>query len=553
MKLVLAFTLLLLDCAVAHQRMPFETDVTPHRVGWSPVLSFALTSTDPLIELSFAIKQQNTSTLFALHAAVSDPRSDQYGEHLSQEEVLILLSPTEESVDTVKRFVAEFGSQAECATPNCDFVSCVVNISTANAMLGAQYKEYVHDSAGVTLHATDQYSLPAEIAAHVDFVSPTTRLPTIRTIETEEPNSATRHLLGGGGGGNTPASLRTLYSIGTVEGTGATKQAATGFLGQYFKPTDLQQFYTKYYKAATGRTIAVKGDKMGSSAGVEASLDVDYISSVGGNVTTEFWSFEGHALDNPQNEPFLKWIQLVSSTSDADVPHVFSTSYGEDESSVSADYAGRINVEFAKAGVRGISLMFASGDDGVGSDCKDGKFDSKWPAASPFVTAVGGTAPHQGSTGSETTAGLSSGGFSYRYAQPSWQQDAVKAYLSGSAIPPSSKFNSTGRAFPDVSAQAVGFVVVNNGMTLPGVSGTSAACPTFSAVIGLLNDLRVSSGKKTLGFLNPWIYQSMSTFNDITTGSNPGCSTEGFPAAKGWDPATGVGTPNYAEMVKALP
>ena len=62
---------------------------------------------------------------------------------------------------------------------------------------------------------------------------------------------------------------------------------------------------------------------------VQASLDVDYISSVGGNVTTEFWSFDGHAPSNPQNEPFLKWIQLVSSTPDADVPHVFSTSYGE--------------------------------------------------------------------------------------------------------------------------------------------------------------------------------------------------------------------------------
>ena len=95
--------------------------------------------------------------------------------------------------------------------------------------------------------------------------------------------------------------------------------------------------------------------------------------------------------------------------------------------------------------------------------------------------------------------------------------------------------------------------MVNNGMTLPGVAGTSAACPTFSGVIGLLNDLRKSSGKKTLGFLNPWIYQNAAAFNDITSGSNPGCSTQGFPAEKGWDPVTGVGTPNYAAMAKALP
>merc|ERR1711924_87523 len=225
---------------------------------------------------------------------------------------------------------------------------------------------------------------------------------------------------------------------------------------------------------------------------------------------------------------------------------------GEDESSVSEAYATRINLEFVKAGTRGISLMFASGDDGVGSDCKKGMFDSKWPAASPYVTAVGGS---EGAKVPESAAGLSSGGFSYRYAQPSWQQSAVSKYLKSTpaGLPSSSKFNATGRAFPDVSAQAVNFVVVNNGFAMPGVSGTSAACPTFSAVIGLLNDLRVAGGKKVLGFLNPWIYQNLGAFNDVTKGSNPGCSTQGFPAAAGWDPATGVGTPNYAKMAKALP
>ena len=90
-------------------------------------------------------------------------------------------------------------------------------------------------------------------------------------------------------------------------------------------------------------------------------------------------------------------------------------------------------------------------------------------------------------------------------------------------------------------------------MTLPGVAGTSAACPTFSAVIGLLNDLRAQTGKPPLGFLNPWIYKNIPAFNDITSGSNPGCGSDGFSAVKGWDPVTGVGTPDYAKMAKVLP
>jgi len=538
-----------LCCAVslaAESRIPFENDVKPSRTGWQPSLSFAISSTQPTIELSFAVKQTNTSSLFEALERVSDPSSRQYGQHLTQAEVHAMVAPSQPSVEAVKSFITSHGAVPRCLTPNCDFVGTVVTIETANQMLDARYQKYMNSAAGITRHATDSYSLPASVAAHVDFVSPTVRLPTVMTVQ-PAPSGAARRLLGGGSG-NTPTSLRKLYSIGDVEGTGATKQAATGFDKQYWKATDLQKFYTQYYKVAAGRTIQVVGDQMGSVAGGEASLDVDYISSIGGNVTTEFWSFDGTAPGAPQNEPFLKWIQLVSSTSDKDVPHVFSTSYGEAEASVSAAYADRINIEFVKAGTRGISLMFASGDDGVGSVCTDGKFDAKFPAGSPYVTAVGGT---EGSP--EATAGLSSGGFSYRYAQPSWQAAAVKEYLStASGVPAASKFNSSGRGFPDVSAQAVDFVIVNNGFSQP-VSGTSAACPTFSAVIGLLNDLRAQNGKSPLGFLNPWIYKNMKAFNQVSTGSNPGCSTQGFPAAKGWDPATGVGTPNYAEMAKAMP
>ena len=82
----------------------------------------------------------------------------------------------------------------------------------------------------------------------------------------------------------------------------------------------------------------------------------------------EFWAFSGRAPDNPENEPFLKWMIQVSATPDEKVPLLFSTSYGEDENSVSENYASRINVEFQKAGARGISLLFASGDSGAAGD-----------------------------------------------------------------------------------------------------------------------------------------------------------------------------------------
>ena len=91
-----------------------------------------------------------------------------------------------------------------------------------------------------------------------------------------------------------------------------------------------------------------------------------------------------------------------------------------------------------------------------------------------------------------------------------------------------------------------------------GVAGTSAACPVFAGVVAKLNEIRLG-GKgngKPLGFLNPWLYEIAKThptaFNDVTSGVNDMGTGKGFAAGQGWDPATGLGTPNFAEMKEAL-
>ncbi|KAI0308406.1 peptidase S8/S53 domain-containing protein, partial [Amylostereum chailletii] len=104
------------------------------------------------------------------------------------------------------------------------------------------------------------------------------------------------------------------------------------------------------------------------------------------------------------------------------------------------------------------------------------------------------------------------------------------------------------RAYPDVSAQAQGFQVVIGG-SVSSVGGTSASSPTVAGVISLLNDFRLSQGKSSLGFLNPLLYSSaFAGFNDITSGTNPGCNTNGFTAVAGWDPVTGFGSPNFGKL-----
>merc|ERR1712139_136675 len=198
------------------------------------------------------------------------------------------------------------------------------------------------------------------------------------------------------------------------------------------------------------------GDATTGSAGVESMLDIETITGIVGGIEAEFWGYAGTSPDNPENEPFMKWLTAVSSTPDNEVPLVFSTSYGEDENSWSVDAANRLNTEFMKAGARGISLLYASGDEGA--NCKSGKYVPETPSSSPWVTAVGGTKPASGfpAPGSEVAIGLSSGGFSNYFAMPDYQKGAAGVYLAEPKVADAvTKYhvNRTGRGFPDIAAQ----------------------------------------------------------------------------------------------------
>src|ERR1700753_1221993 len=78
------------------------------------------------------------------------------------------------------------------------------------------------------------------------------------------------------------------------------------------------------------------------------------------------------------------------------------------------------------------------------------------------------------------------------------------------------------------------------------VGGTSASSPIITGIISLLNDVRLAHGLPTMGFLNPFLYQrGFKGLTDIIEGNvtAQGCNTTVFPVGKGWDPATGLGTP----------
>jgi len=314
-------------------------------------------------------------------------------------------------------------------------------------------------------------------------------------------------------------------------------------LGQFYDDKDLQSFFTKLDPASVGRNVTVIGPNNQSSPGTEAQLDIEYVMAMGQNIPTTFWS--GPGSSDVINEPWLEWLQNVSSA--PTVPWVISASYGDWEHTVTYEYAVRCNTEFQKNGARGVSFLASSGDGGVaGAQSRScTHFSAVWPAASPYVTAVGGT-----TNSPETSASFSGGGFSDYWDRPAYQTADVKNYFAvATNLPDPSNYNQTGIGFPDVAFQAETFQIVIRGVTEP-VSGTSCSSPSLAGLIALLNDVRFQAGKASLGWLNPWIYSAngRTGWNDITTGNNPGCGTKGFFAAPGWDPVTGFGTPNYPKL-----
>jgi len=249
---------------------------------------------------------------------------------------------------------------------------------------------------------------------------------------------------------------------------------------------------------------------------------------------------------------------LAFVLSQEDVPQVISTSYGDSEQTVPLAFAQRVCQEFAQLGARGVTITFSSGDGGVGDgdpdpatqECisNDGRnitrFDPAFPASCPFVTAVGATFQVP-----ETAVSFSGGGFSNVFPRPAYQEAAVTKFLDG-LKPGTFKglFNPNGRAFPDVSAQGVNFLVFVGGEDFL-IDGTSCSSPTFAGFVSLLNDVRLSRGLPTLGFINPFLYsKGFEGLTDITTGNNPGCGTEGFNATEGWDAISGLGTPNFGKL-----
>lgn len=236
-------------------------------------------------------------------------------------------------------------------------------------------------------------------------------------------------------------------------------------------------------------------------------------------------------------------------------PGIISMSWGCLENVFSTIEKRALNHVLMEAAAKNVTVIVSSGDHGSsGTNSPDG-LNVQIPAANPYVLAVGGTEVHaQGgaildekvweqtlSLAGKTATAASGGGFSSFWPIPRYQLDNIIR----------EDYKQTTRGLPDVAA---------NASTYPGIylhvheseqisMGTSAAAPLWAALIARINQYLNSLGLPNAGFLNPYLYQReiSPAFNQITEGSNGA-----YEADQGWDPCTGLGTPNGQVLMKKI-
>ena len=256
--------------------------------------------------------------------------------------------------------------------------------------------------------------------------------------------------------------------------------------------------------------------------------------------------------------------QLEQYALDHHLGNIISQSWGASEVTLK-DAAGQQEIHkwdafFKQATTQnGISFFSSSGDNGATdyTDLQASRLSptptTSFPADDPWVTSVGGTSLRRnGGTFQESAWNMSGGGFSSFFPEPTYQQLLPS--------PDQSELNHR-RGVPDVAADAnpaTGLAIYTSGHWDLG-GGTSASAPLWASILAIGDQM----AGHPLGFIDPALYKLATSsnytrdFHDITLGDNSatlpdGVKVPGYLAVQGWDPITGLGSPNAEKLLPDL-
>ncbi|MGA2834084.1 MAG: S53 family peptidase [Terracidiphilus sp.] len=335
----------------------------------------------------------------------------------------------------------------------------------------------------------------------------------------------------------TPVQVAQLYDFPQdVNGSGEVIGLIE--LGGGYRPADIQEYFESL-GLPTPQVVTSSVDQAknrattANSADSEVMLDIEVAGAVAPGASLVVYFAPNTARGFQDALSMAVHDQLRA-------PRVISISWGGPESTWTQQSMENFDEVAQEAGLLGITITVAAGDNGSSDGVNDGQNHVDFPASSPHVLACGGTTllSADGIITNETVwndgpqGGATGGGYSTVFARPDWQSSDVP---------------QANRGVPDVAGDAdpeTGYKVQVDGQQLV-IGGTSAVAPLWAGLIALLNEKL----QTRTGLINPMLYDAdeSTCFRDITAGNNGAYS-----AGSGWDAATGLGTPVGVSLVQAI-
>lgn len=499
--------------------------------------------------LSISLNLRNRTDLDTLIEEQNDPNSASYHQYLTPQQFKDAFGPTQATLNSVIAYLKGQGLQVTSVSPNNALVDASGSVATVEQAFGVTLNDYQLNGRVVYAPTTDP-SVPDMLGSAIANISGLNNVPLRHHAVITQQNKQVPLIKG-----YTPEQLRAAYDVNLLQSNGGTGAGQTVALFELdgYKPADITTYLNTYHLGTPKYSdVLVDGvtNTPGSGA-IEVELDMEVMSALAPDAAQKIYI-------GPNSLAGINDIYTKIVTDD--LAKVTSTSWGLCEDAAGSSELIALDNIFAQGAAQGQAFFAASGDSGA-YDCQVGPIlgvDS--PASDPHVVGVGGTAlqlASNGGYGSESawsntsTQNGGGGGISALFTRPSYQKGP--------------NLTNANRQVPDVSANAdprTGYSIyctIDDPICTSNwteIGGTSAAAPLWAALATDTNEYLAHQKKPGLGTVSASLYalytepQPYSAYHDVTSGDNLY-----YKASKGYDMATGIGTPdawNFARDLKML-
>ena len=531
------------------------------------------------VDFDVVLKPRDPRGLQAFATGVSTPESARYRHFLSTAQFAEQFGQTTPAVSRVDAALRAVGLAPGRISANDLVIPIATTVSQASTSLRIRFERYKLASGRLALTNTSAPRLPAPVAQLTQAVI---GLSNLITAQPSPPKARSRRPQGtasrSAASGPQPCAVASQDAVRDGAWTYAQLAKAYALTGLYarnhmgagttvalfelepWSAADVSAFQACYRTAVPVRQVSVDGGATGKP-GDEVTLDIETALALAPKSRLLVY-------DAPAPSYAKSTIDEYTRIVDDHQAQVLSSSYGLCEAYAKAAAPGLMaseNTTFEQAATEGISVFVAAGDDGSEACYRispaDKSLSVQDPAAQPFVTAVGGTTltalgppPAENVWNDGNAGGAGGGGISSVWTKPSWQagRGVISRFSSGK---PCHAARDYCREVPDVSASADpthGYLIYYRGKWTK-VGGTSAAAPLWAALLADIDSQ--TSPAMSAGFLNPQLYAlPTGTLNDIRLGNNDFTGTHRgrYPATRGYDIASGLGSPVATRLAKAL-